>query len=62
MRPIMISLSPLFNVSLFKDHSIIMGKSPFDTEHCMPTESPELEASSPKENGFIWGGTKRFQF
>lgn len=36
-----------------------MGKSPLETEHCMPTESPELEASSPKENGFIWGGTKK---
>lgn len=43
----------------FKVQVIFIGISPLEIAHVTVTKSPELTTSSPKENGWIWGGTGR---
>lgn len=56
-REIVTELSLLIKRSPFKNHVMLMGKSPLFTIHCTPITSPVFIGVSPKVNGIIWGGT-----
>lgn len=48
------------NCRPFKVHVIFNGKSPLAIIQVIEATSPELIASSPNENGWIWGGTEKY--
>lgn len=50
-------LKLLFNDRLFNIQVIVIGRSPFETRHCVEITSPALMESSPNENGVICGFT-----
>lgn len=63
LRRLLIKLTdtPLnsFKGRSFNFHVTVIGRSPFDTRHCVDITSPALIGSSPNENGVICGFTKK---
>ena len=57
----MVRSGPGARSSPFIDHDIVKGSSPLMTVHSNCLNSPVLTVSFPKENGRIFGGSKKYK-